>query len=162
MAYLNRVQLIGRLGADPEFRTLQNGDKVASLRIATSRKWTDRSTGEKREDTQWHQIEVWPEGLVSLCEKHLWKGMEIFAEGELTTDVWEKDGKKNYRTKIKMSGYTGSIQIIDWNNKDGDGDRGSRRSDSRDDRGARDTRRDPPREQARRPSDDLPDDDIPF
>ena len=86
---LNKVMLIGNLGADPEIRTFQNGGKVANLRIATSESWKDRQTGERKEKTEWHTVAIFSEGLVGVVERYLKKGSKVFVEGKLQTRKWQ-------------------------------------------------------------------------
>lgn len=96
---LNKVQLIGRLGKDPEVRTLTTGAMVASFSIATSEHWKDKTTGEKKESTEWHNIVIW-RGLAEVAQKYLHKGDLIYIEGKMTTRSWEKDGVTRYTTEI--------------------------------------------------------------
>jgi single-strand DNA-binding protein len=99
MSGVNKVILIGNLGADPEIRHLQNGVSVANFRIATSETYKDKTTGEKREQTEWHSIVAW-RGLAEITEKYLKKGSKVYIEGKLRTRKWEKDGIDRYTTEI--------------------------------------------------------------
>ncbi|MCH9621030.1 MAG: Plasmid-derived single-stranded DNA-binding protein [Chlamydiia bacterium] len=99
MSGVNKAILIGRLGKDPEVRTLDNGTKVASFGLATSESWTDKNTGEKKELTEWHNITLWRQ-LAELAEKYLSKGSQIYLEGKLQTRSYEQDGVTKYRTDI--------------------------------------------------------------
>ena len=100
MASINKVILVGNLGKDPETRFTPSGIKVTKFSIATTDKWKDKSTGEKRERTEWHRIEAWRR-LAEICEDYLHKGSQVYVEGKLQTDTWEdKDGMKRYTTKI--------------------------------------------------------------
>ena len=99
MSGVNKVILIGNLGADPEIRHLQNDVSVANFRIATSETFKDRNTGEKREQTEWHSIVAW-RGLATIAEKYLRKGSKVYVEGKLRTRKWEKDGIERYTTEI--------------------------------------------------------------
>ena len=99
MSGVNKVILIGNLGADPEVRHLQNGVSVANFRIATSEVYKDKTTGEKREQTEWHSIVAW-RGLAEITEKYLKKGSKVYVEGKLRTRKWEKDGIDRYTTEI--------------------------------------------------------------
>jgi single-strand DNA-binding protein len=99
MSGVNKVILIGNLGADPEVRHLQNGVSVANFRIATSEVYKDKTTGEKREQTEWHSIVAW-RGLAEITEKYLRKGSKVYVEGKLRTRKWEKDGIDRYTTEI--------------------------------------------------------------
>ena len=100
MSGVNKVILIGNLGADPEIRHLQNGVSVANFRIATSETFKDKNTGEKREQTEWHSIVAW-RGLADITEKYLKKGSKVYIEGKLRTRKWEKDGIDRYTTEIQ-------------------------------------------------------------
>jgi len=100
MAGVNKVILIGNLGADPEVRHLQNGASVANFRIATTETYKDKQTGEKREQTEWHSIVAW-RGLAEITEKYLRKGSKVYVEGKLRTRKWQdKDGQDRYTTEI--------------------------------------------------------------
>jgi single-strand DNA-binding protein len=99
MSGVNKVILIGNLGADPEVRHLQNGVSVANFRIATSEVYKDKTTGEKREQTEWHSIVAW-RGLAEITEKYLKKGSKVYVEGKLRTRKWEKDGIDRYTTEV--------------------------------------------------------------
>lgn len=99
MPGLNKVQLIGRLGKDPELRTLQNSDTVCSFSIATSEEWKDKQTGEKKSRTEWHNVVVWG-GLSKVCAQYLHKGSQVYVEGQLRTRNWEKDNVKHYVTEV--------------------------------------------------------------
>lgn len=99
MPGLNQVQLIGRLGKDPELRTLQNQSQVCSFSLATSEDWKDKQTGEKKQRTEWHNIVVWGK-LAEVCAKYLKKGSQAYLKGSLRTRMWEKDGIKHYITEV--------------------------------------------------------------
>ncbi|HEY0978922.1 MAG TPA: single-stranded DNA-binding protein [Flavobacteriales bacterium] len=105
MSGVNKVILIGNLGADPEIRHLQNGVSVANFRIATSETFRDRQTGEKREQTEWHNVVAW-RGLAEITEKYLKKGSKVYVEGKLRTRKWEKDGIDRYTTEIMADEMT--------------------------------------------------------
>jgi single-strand DNA-binding protein len=105
MSGVNKVILIGNLGADPEIRHLQNGVSVANFRIATSEVYKDKTTGEKREQTEWHSIVAW-RGLAEITEKYLKKGSKVYVEGKLRTRKWEKDGIDRYTTEIMADEMT--------------------------------------------------------
>ena len=123
---VNKVILVGNLGADPEVRSLPNGGEVANLRIATSESWKDKTTGERQEKTEWHSISVFNEGLVKVCKSYLKKGSKIYVEGQLQTRQYDKDGQTHYRTEIVLSGFNGQLTMLDGRNSDseGSGDRG--------------------------------------
>lgn len=110
--YLNRAEILGNVGADPEIRSLNNGSKVANFRIATSESWKDKNTGEKKERTEWHSIVIWNEGLVGIVEKYVKKGSKILVEGELQTRKWEKDGVDRYTTEIVLTGFGGRLLLL--------------------------------------------------
>ncbi|MCB9183039.1 MAG: single-stranded DNA-binding protein [Flavobacteriales bacterium] len=106
MAGVNKVILIGNLGADPEVRHLQNGAAVANFRIATSETYKDRQTGEKREQTEWHSIVAW-RGLAEITERYLRKGSKVYVEGKLRTRQWQdKDGNTRYTTEVHADEMT--------------------------------------------------------
>ncbi|HSF12892.1 MAG TPA: single-stranded DNA-binding protein, partial [Erythrobacter sp.] len=111
---LNKVMLIGNLGADPEIRSFQNGGKVANLRIATSEQWKDRQTGERKEKTEWHTVAIFSEGLVSVVERYLKKGSKVFVEGKLQTRKWQdQNGQDRYSTEIVIQGLGGTLTMLD-------------------------------------------------
>ena len=111
---LNKVLLIGRLGADPEVKQMVNGKSVARLSLATSQSWKDKSTGEKKEKTEWHRIVVFNEGLVNVVQQYLKKGAQIYVEGQLSTRKWkdEKSGQEKYSTDIIIQGYNSSLTML--------------------------------------------------
>ena len=111
---LNKVLLIGRLGADPEIKQMVNGKNVARLSVATSQTWKDKNTGEKKEKTEWHRIVVFNEGLVNVVQQYLKKGAQIYVEGQLSTRKWkdEKSGQDKYSTEILIQGYNSSLTML--------------------------------------------------
>tara|TARA_Y100000590_G_scaffold405444_1_gene493751 strand:- start:2995 stop:3444 length:450 start_codon:yes stop_codon:yes gene_type:complete len=111
---LNKVLLIGRLGADPEIKQMVNGKSVARFSIATSQTWKDKSSGEKKEKTEWHRIVVFNEGLVNVVQQYLKKGAQIYVEGQLSTRKWkdEKSGQEKYSTDIIIQGYNSSLTML--------------------------------------------------
>lgn len=109
---LNKVQLIGYVGADPEIKTMQSGDKVAHLSIATSESWKDKATGENKVNTQWHRVTVWTQGLVGVIEKYVSKGDRIYISGALETRSWEQDGAKRYATEVVLRPYNGEVILL--------------------------------------------------
>ena len=114
---LNKVMIIGNLGADPEVRTFQNGNKVCNLRIATSDNWRDKNTGERREKTEWHSVSVFSEGLVKVCEQYLKKGSKVFVEGSLQTRKWQdQSGADRYSTEVVLQGFGGTLTMLDGRN----------------------------------------------
>ena len=116
---LNKVQLIGRLGADPEIKQMVNGKNVARLSIATSQSWKDKSTGERKEKTEWHRIVIFNEGLVNVVQQYLKKGANVYVEGQLSTRKWkdESSGQDKYSTEIVLQGYNSSLTMLDSRNK---------------------------------------------
>lgn len=121
---LNKVQLIGNVGADPEIRSLNSGDRCANLRIATSETWKDKSSGEKKEKTEWHKVVVFGDGLVKVIESFVSKGSKIFIEGALQTRKWDKDGVDHYSTEIVLKPFNGQLILL-GGKSDGGSDRGS-------------------------------------
>ena len=111
---LNKVLLIGRLGADPEIKQMVNGKNVARLSLATSQSWKDKNTGEKKEKTEWHRIVVFNEGLVNVVQQYLKKGAQIYVEGQLSTRKWkdEQSGQDKYSTEIVIQGYNSSLTML--------------------------------------------------
>ena len=111
---LNKVLLIGRLGADPEIKQMVNGKSVARISIATSNTWKDKNTGEKKEKTEWHRIVVFNEGLVNVVQQYLKKGAQIYVEGQLSTRKWkdEKSGQDRYSTEVVLQGYNSSLTML--------------------------------------------------
>ena len=111
---LNKVMLIGNLGADPEVKSFQNGGKVCNLRIATSEQWKDKNTGERQERTEWHTVAIFSEGLVSVAERFLRKGSKVFIEGQLQTRKWQDaQGNDRYATEIVLRGFNGTLTMLD-------------------------------------------------
>tara|TARA_Y100001970_G_C13860928_1_gene664073 strand:- start:281 stop:739 length:459 start_codon:yes stop_codon:yes gene_type:complete len=111
---LNKVQIIGRLGADPEIKQMVNGKNVARLSVATSQSWKDKSTGERKEKTEWHRVVIFNEGLVNIVQQYLKKGANVYLEGQLSTRKWkdEKSGQDKYSTEIVLQGYNSSLTML--------------------------------------------------
>ena len=111
---LNKVLLIGRLGADPEIKQMVNGKSVARLSLATSQTWKDKNTGEKKEKTEWHRVVVFNEGLVNVVKQYLKKGAQVYIEGQLSTRKWkdEKSGQDKYSTEVIIQGYNSSLTML--------------------------------------------------
>lgn len=119
---LNKVMLIGNLGADPEIRSFQNGGKVANLRIATSEQWKDRNTGERREKTEWHTVAIFSEGLVGVVERYVKKGSKVFIEGQLETRKWQdQNGQDRYSTEVVIRNFGGTLTMLDGRGEGGGG-----------------------------------------
>jgi len=123
---VNKVILIGNLGADPEVRTFQNGGKVCNIRIATSENWKDKNTGERREKTEWHTVAIFQEGLVRVAEQYLRKGSKVYIEGKLQTRKWQdQSGQDRYSTEVVLNGYDGTLTMLDGRNDGGGGGGGN-------------------------------------
>jgi single-strand DNA-binding protein len=141
---VNKVILIGHLGRDPEVRQTQDGRSICNFSIATSENWRDKTTGERREKTEWHNIVIFNEGLTKIAEQYLRKGSKVYIEGALQTRKWEdRDGQTRYTTEIVLQGFNSTLQML------GDSDKSGGQSSSR-----------PQQQNHQRPL-DL-DDDIPF
>ena len=111
---VNKVILLGNLGRDPEIRSMQSGNKMASFSIATSKRWKDKATQEQKEKTSWHNIVVFGEGLVGIVEKYVKKGSKIYCEGELQTRKWQdQDGNDKYTTEVVIQGYNCNLTLLD-------------------------------------------------
>ncbi|MFT6558650.1 MULTISPECIES: single-stranded DNA-binding protein [Sneathiella] len=110
---VNKVILVGNLGADPEVRYMQNGKPVCNLRIATSESWRDRESGERREKTEWHRVVIFSEGLCKIAENYLKKGSKVYLEGQLQTRQYEQDGMTKYSTEIVLQGFNATLTMLD-------------------------------------------------
>jgi single-strand DNA-binding protein len=111
---VNKVILIGNLGADPEVRNFDNGGKVCNLRIATSEQWKDKNTGERRERTEWHSVAIFNTGLVGVAEKYLKKGSKVYLEGQLETRKWQdQSGQDRYSTEVVLRPYASEMTLLD-------------------------------------------------
>lgn len=114
MASLNKVMLIGNLGADPEVRRMQNGNPVVNLRVATSESWRDKNTGERKERTEWHSVVIFSEGLCKVAEQYLRKGSKVFLEGALQTRKWQdQSGNDRYSTEVVLQGFNAALVMLD-------------------------------------------------
>ena len=115
---LNKVLLIGRLGADPEIKQMVNGKNVARLSLATSNTWKDKNTGERKEKTEWHRVVIFNEGLINVVQQYVKKGAQVYIEGQLTTRKWtdEKSGQDKYSTEIILQGYNSTFTILSGKN----------------------------------------------
>ncbi|WP_108397459.1 single-stranded DNA-binding protein [Devosia submarina] len=166
---VNKVILVGNLGADPEVRNLPSGGKVVNLSIATSESWKDRNTGERREKTEWHRVVIFSEGLTRVAESYLRKGSKVYIEGQLQTRKWQdQSGQDKYSTEIVLQGFNSNLTLLDGRGGDNDGasSGGGYGNESGGFRGARDNGG---AGGGRRPSANAPafepggmDDDIPF
>jgi single-strand DNA-binding protein len=127
---INKAILVGHVGKDPEIRTMQSGDKIASFSLATSERWTDKRSGEKQEKTEWHNIVVFGERLVGVVEAMIAKGTKLYIEGKIETRSWtDNQQNKRYTTEIKLSAFEGKIDVLAGYKERGDaadaGDRAS-------------------------------------
>jgi len=126
---VNKVILIGNLGADPEVRRTQDGRPIVNLRVATSDSWRDKTTGERREKTEWHRVVIFSEGLAKIAEQYLKKGSKVYLEGALQTRKWQdKDGQDRYSTEVVLQGFNSSLTMLDT--RGGGGGAGASDSDS--------------------------------
>lgn len=133
MADLNRASLMGRLGQDPEIRTMQSGDKVANFSVATGEQWKDKTTGEKKERTEWHRVVVFGP-LAKVAEQYLRKGARVLIEGNIRTRKWQdQSGSDRWSTEIVLSGFGANLAIIDWPEGSGGAARGQDESYGKDD-----------------------------
>ena len=148
---LNKVQLIGRLGADPEIKQMVNGKNVARLSVATSQSWKDKSTGERKEKTEWHRVVIFNEGLVNIVQQYLKKGANVYLEGQLSTRKWkdEKSGQDKYSTEVVLQGYNSSLTMLGGKNNSNNSNEASQEKSSL------------PNDQISQDNSDL-DDEIPF
>jgi single-strand DNA-binding protein len=122
---VNKVILIGNLGADPEVKSFQNGGRIANLRIATSENWKDRTTGERKERTEWHTVVLQSDGLVGVAERYLRKGSKVYIEGQLRTRKWQdQSGNDRYTTEVSVGGIGGVMTMLDGAPGGGGGQRG--------------------------------------
>lgn len=111
--YINKVTLLGNVGADPEVRSFQNGGRVLTFSLATADVWTDRNSGERRERTTWHRISIFVDGLVDVAEKYLRKGSKVYVEGKLETRDWtDSEGVKRYATEVALRPFHGELVLL--------------------------------------------------
>ena len=114
MAGVNKVILVGNLGADPEIRSLNSGDRVANLRIATSETWRDRNSGERKERTEWHRVVIFNDNLVKVAENYLRKGSKVYIEGSIQTRKWtDQSGQEKFSTEIVLQKFRGELTMLD-------------------------------------------------
>jgi len=124
---VNKVILVGNLGADPEVKSFQNGGRIANLRIATSESWKDKQSGEKKERTEWHSVVLQSDGLVGVAERFLRKGSKVYIEGQLRTRKWQdQSGNDRYTTEISVGGMGGVLTMLDGASGGGGGGGGQR------------------------------------
>ncbi|MDO8360810.1 MAG: single-stranded DNA-binding protein [Devosia sp.] len=153
---VNKVILVGNLGADPEVRTLPSGNKVVNLSVATSDSWRDKNSGERKEKTEWHRVVIFSEGLAKVAEQYLKKGAKVYLEGQLQTRKWQdQSGQDKYSTEVVLQGFNSNLTMLDGRGDSEGGFSGPRESGSR--------------PEGRRPAASAPafesggmDDDIPF
>ena len=118
---VNKVILLGNLGKDPDIRSMNSGNKVASFSLATSKRWKDKATQEQKDKTSWHNIVVFGDGLVGIVEKYVRKGSKIYVEGELQTRKWQdQEGKDRYTTEVVVQGYNCNLTLLDSRNSSSD------------------------------------------
>jgi len=111
---VNKVILVGNLGADPEIRSTQDGTRIANLRVATSESWRDRVSGERKERTEWHRVVIFNDRLADIAEKYLRKGSKVYLEGALQTRKWtDKDGAEKYSTEVVLQNFNGTLVMLD-------------------------------------------------
>lgn len=119
MSSVNKVILVGNLGKDPEVRSTQDGRKIVSFSMATSDRWTDKTTGEKRENTHWHNVVVFNENLAVIAEKYLRKGSKAYVEGSLQTRKWQdQNGTDRWTTEVVLKAFNGQIVLLDSNRRE--------------------------------------------
>ena len=157
---VNKVILVGNLGKDPEVRTMGNGGKVVNLSIATSENWKDKSTGERREKTEWHRVVIFNENLARVAENYLKKGSKVYIEGALQTRKWtDQSGVDKYSTEVVLQNYTGVLTMLDSRGEGGGSFGGGSGGGGNDYDQSQQQQSSKPASPA--PADDL-DDDIPF
>jgi single-strand DNA-binding protein len=111
---VNKVILVGNLGADPEVRRMQDGRPVVNLRVATSESWRDKATGERKEKTEWHRVVIFNEGLAKVAEQYLKKGSKVYLEGALQTRKWtDQQGIEKYSTEVVLQGFNSALTMLD-------------------------------------------------
>lgn len=119
---VNKVILVGNLGKDPEIRSFQNGGRKASFSLATSESWKDKASGERRDKTEWHNVSVTNENLITVCERYLKKGAKVYIEGQLETRKWQdKDGHDRYTTEVVLKPFRGELTMLDSKGGSGGG-----------------------------------------
>jgi len=112
MSSLNRATIIGNVGKDPEIKSMSNGNRVANLTVATSETWKDKSSGEKKDRTEWHRVTVWNDGLIGVIEKYVHKGSKVMIEGQIQTRKYEQNGVEKYTTEIVLQGFGGQLILL--------------------------------------------------
>ena len=128
---VNKVILVGNLGKDPEVRRMQSGDAVVNLSLATSETWRDKSSGERKEKTEWHRVVIFNKNLADVAEKYLRKGSKVYVEGQLQTRKWtDKDGQEKYSTEVVLQNFRGELTMLDGRGGEGGGGGGGGRGAS--------------------------------
>ncbi|OLF74111.1 single-stranded DNA-binding protein [Maricaulis sp. W15] len=119
---VNKVILVGNLGRDPEIRRMNNGDPVVNLSLATSESWRDKSSGERREKTEWHRVVIFNDNLAKVAENYLKKGSKVYVEGQLQTRKWtDQNGQEKYSTEVVLQRFRGELTMLDGRNEGGSG-----------------------------------------
>ena len=119
---VNKVILVGNLGKDPEVRRMQSGDPIVNLSLATSETWRDKSSGERKEKTEWHRVVIFNKNLAEVAEKYLRKGSKVYVEGSLQTRKWtDKDGNEKYSTEVVLQNFRGELTMLDTKGGEGGG-----------------------------------------
>lgn len=132
MSGVNRVILVGRLGADPEVRRMNSGDSVVNIRVATSETWRDKQTGDRKEKTEWHNVVIFNEHAAKFAEQYLHKGDMVFVEGQLQTRKWQdQQGQDRYTTEVVLQKFRGELQSLSSARNDGDSGGGERSGNQR-------------------------------
>jgi single-strand DNA-binding protein len=122
---VNKVILVGNLGADPEIRSLNSGDRVANLRVATSETWRDRNSGERKEKTEWHRVVIFNDNLVKVAENYLRKGSKVYIEGSLQTRKWQdQSGQEKFSTEVVLQKFRGELTMLDGRGGDAEAGEG--------------------------------------
>jgi len=126
---VNKVILVGNLGKDPEIRRTQDGRPIANLSVATSESWRDKTTGERKEKTEWHRVVIFSEGLCKIAEQYLKKGAKVYLEGQLQTRKWEdQSGQERYTTEVVLQGFNAQLTMLDGKQRDSSTGEGEQRS----------------------------------
>ena len=158
---LNKVMIIGNLGADPDVRSMTSGDEVCNLSIATSETWNDKATGERKERTQWHKVVIFNSALVKVAKSYLKKGSKVYIEGQIETRKWtDKDGQERYTTEVVLRQFNSTLTMLDGANSNG-GSGGGQRSGGYDQSGGDSDRQVSAPNYSASKIDDM-EDDIPF
>ena len=119
---VNKVILVGNLGAEPEVRTLPSGSKVVNISVATSESWRDKNSGERKEKTEWHRVVIFAEGLVRVAEQYLHNGSKVYLEGQLQTRKWQdQSGQDRYSTEVVLQGFNSTLTMLDGRSGGGGG-----------------------------------------